>query len=275
MQALIPDLMPPTANVQQPAEPAPAAAPHDPAHATGRSNWERLQATIKLDKPHAPQQSASANAAAPGHDRGVRKPGMRPRKRRALAKLAQHAQSHRVEGVRDGALVPKGPGTEATEVVALDCEMVGVGVEGKRSALARVVVVRTYARIPQYLVFAIFFFELRRQFCHARVQQARMLFALKGTCISSSARLCAHLLCSAQCCWCAQINAFGNVVLDTYVRPREKVTDWRTHVSGIRAADLHSAVDLEEAMERTTAHLEGRIVVGHALHNDLEVSTHS
>lgn len=45
------------------------------------------------------------------------------------------------DGVVDGQLVPKGSGTEATEAVALDCEMVGVGLDGLRSALAKVCVV--------------------------------------------------------------------------------------------------------------------------------------
>jgi hypothetical protein len=45
------------------------------------------------------------------------------------------------DGVVHGQLVPKGSGTEATEAVALDCEMVGVGIDGLRNALAKVCVV--------------------------------------------------------------------------------------------------------------------------------------
>ena len=34
------------------------------------------------------------------------------------------------------------------------------------------------------------------------------------------------------------VNHFGHCVYDKYVKPREKVTDYRTHVSGIRPADI-------------------------------------
>ena len=61
-----------------------------------------------------------------------------------------------------------------TKVIAIDCEMVGVGVGGKDSVLARVSI----------------------------------------------------------------INQYGHCVYDKYVKPTEKVTDYRTHVSGIRAEDL-------------------------------------
>ena len=63
-----------------------------------------------------------------------------------------------------------------TRVLALDCEMVGTGPDGTRSALARVVVV----------------------------------------------------------------NAVGNVVYDSFVRPTAEVTDYRTAVSGIRPHNLQA-----------------------------------
>lgn len=34
------------------------------------------------------------------------------------------------------------------------------------------------------------------------------------------------------------VNQHGHCVYDKFVRPREKVTDFRTHVSGVRASDL-------------------------------------
>lgn len=36
------------------------------------------------------------------------------------------------------------------------------------------------------------------------------------------------------------VNFHGAVVLDRFVRPREKVTDYRTWVSGVREEDLRS-----------------------------------
>ena len=59
--------------------------------------------------------------------------------------------------------------------------------------------------------------------------------------------------------------------MDEHVRPKERVTDFRTQFSGVRAGDLRGAIELEEAMARVHALLRGRTVVGHALHNDFKV----
>lgn len=94
-----------------------------------------------------------------------------------------------------------------TQVVALDCEMVGVGPGGKTSALARVCVV----------------------------------------------------------------NDDGHVLIDSFVQPKEKVTDFRTRVSGVRPRDLQSAIPFVAAQLKVSSLLRGRTLVGHALHNDLKV----
>ncbi|ODQ63991.1 RNA exonuclease 4, partial [Nadsonia fulvescens var. elongata DSM 6958] len=90
--------------------------------------------------------------------------------------------------------------------VAIDCEFVGVGPEGKRSALARVSIV----------------------------------------------------------------NYYGFKVLDKFVRPKEKVTDWRTWVSGVTPSCLREAVTFEQIQIDVAKILDGRVLVGHAVHHDLE-----
>lgn len=98
-------------------------------------------------------------------------------------------------------------GEEKSRYIAMDCEMVGVGYRGHRSALARV-------------------------------------------CL---------------------INWNGKKIMDAYVRPEEPVTDYRTFVSGITEEHLESpkAIDMEECRARVMQYLEGKILVGHALKNDL------
>jgi RNA exonuclease 4 len=93
-----------------------------------------------------------------------------------------------------------------TRVLALDCEMVGVGPEGSKSALARVVVV----------------------------------------------------------------NASGHAVLDTHVQPHQEVVDYRTAVSGVRPHHLVGAPSLSEVQTTVAGLLHGRLLVGHALKNDLK-----
>lgn len=92
--------------------------------------------------------------------------------------------------------------------LALDCEMVGVGKDGRQSALARVSIVD----------------------------------------------------------WDLE------VVLDTYVQVMERVTDYRTHVSGIRARHLkgENVMKFRECRERVSQLMKEKIIVGHGLDNDFE-----
>ncbi|CEH16241.1 rna exonuclease 4 [Ceraceosorus bombacis] len=65
------------------------------------------------------------------------------------------------------------------------------------------------------------------------------------------------------------VNWHGHCVLDTFVKPKEAVTDYRTWVSGVRAANLKNAPSFEEVQERVSKLIHGRVLIGHAVHNDL------
>ncbi|GAA5957514.1 hypothetical protein JCM3765_001165 [Sporobolomyces pararoseus] len=67
------------------------------------------------------------------------------------------------------------------------------------------------------------------------------------------------------------VNYHGHTVLDRFVRPREKVTDYRTWVSGVREEDLRNAPSFIEVQKEVSELLKGRILVGHALSNDTNV----
>ena len=97
----------------------------------------------------------------------------------------------------------------ANRVVAIDCEMVGVGPGGRRSVLARVSVV----------------------------------------------------------------DFFGNCLLDTFVRVNEKVTDYRTHISGITPQQLvcGTAMPFHTCRKLVQDLVRNKILVGHGLENDLKV----
>ncbi|KAE8146313.1 ribonuclease H-like domain-containing protein [Aspergillus avenaceus] len=66
------------------------------------------------------------------------------------------------------------------------------------------------------------------------------------------------------------VNFNGEQVYDSFVRPKEMVTDWRTHVSGIAPKHMVEARVLEQVQKDVAQVLEGRILVGHALRNDLD-----
>ncbi|CAA7260297.1 unnamed protein product [Cyclocybe aegerita] len=90
--------------------------------------------------------------------------------------------------------------------LAIDCEMVGLGINGSESSLARV----------------------------------------------------------------SLVNFYGYVVLDEFVRQKERVVDYRTQWSGIRERDLIGAKPFEEVQKRVAGLLDGRILIGHAVHHDLK-----
>ncbi|XP_010147063.1 PREDICTED: RNA exonuclease 4, partial [Eurypyga helias] len=67
------------------------------------------------------------------------------------------------------------------------------------------------------------------------------------------------------------VNQFGKCVYDKYVKPTEKVTDYRTAVSGIRPQNVNTGEDFKTVQKEVADILKGRILVGHALRNDLKV----
>ncbi|KAG5644292.1 hypothetical protein DXG03_008710 [Asterophora parasitica] len=90
--------------------------------------------------------------------------------------------------------------------LALDCEMVGVGIDGAESSLARV----------------------------------------------------------------SLVNFYGAIQLDVFVRQRERVVDYRTKFSGIRESDMIKAKPFNDVQKEVADLLKDRILVGHAVFNDLK-----
>ncbi|KDD76560.1 hypothetical protein H632_c181p0 [Helicosporidium sp. ATCC 50920] len=66
------------------------------------------------------------------------------------------------------------------------------------------------------------------------------------------------------------VDASGSILLDTFVRPLEPVTDLRTAVSGVREEHLSQAPALAQVRPVVASLLQNRLLVGHALRNDLE-----
>ena len=66
------------------------------------------------------------------------------------------------------------------------------------------------------------------------------------------------------------VNFDGDQIYDSYVKPKEPVTDWRTPVSGITPKHMADARTLEEVQKAIASILDGKILVGHAIRNDLD-----
>ncbi|GFR45736.1 hypothetical protein Agub_g7152, partial [Astrephomene gubernaculifera] len=65
------------------------------------------------------------------------------------------------------------------------------------------------------------------------------------------------------------VNSSGVVLLDTFVKPKEKVTDYRTWVSGVRPSDVANGRPHEDVIQQVAHMVAGRILVGHSIGNDL------
>lgn len=127
-----------------------------PVAAVAGSNWLALKAKIQ-------QKDSKFRAGdVKKHDLDVKAQKQRMKEQKLLQK--KHAKT--TEWI------------DNSKIVAMDCEMVGVGLSGKTSVLAR----------------------------------------------------------------CSIVGYDGKVLYDKHVRPVEKVTDFRTHVSGIRSRSLKKAI---------------------------------
>lgn len=122
-----------------------------------------------------------------------------------LKELAAQTKTTILEKAKDESPVT----VDTSKYVALDCEMVGIGTDGKRSVLARA----------------------------------------------------------------SLVDWDGNCIFDEYVRVPVKVTDYRTKYSGIRPNHLkgNNAIQPTECRNRIAELICDKILVGHALHNDLTV----
>jgi RNA exonuclease 4 len=67
------------------------------------------------------------------------------------------------------------------------------------------------------------------------------------------------------------VNYHGIQIYDSFVRPKEFVTDWRTHVSGVSPKHMATARSFEEVQADVAEIIKDRVLVGHAIKNDLDV----
>lgn len=72
------------------------------------------------------------------------------------------------------------------------------------------------------------------------------------------------------------VNYFGTVLMDDFVKPEpnQRITDFRTWVSGVTAKDVlynPQAITYKEAVKKVADLIHNRTLVGHALSQDLKV----
>jgi RNA exonuclease 4 len=68
------------------------------------------------------------------------------------------------------------------------------------------------------------------------------------------------------------VNYHGEQIYDSYVTPQVPVTDYRTHITGLTATILNrEGRPFKEVQRDVATFMSGRILVGHAIKNDLEM----
>lgn len=222
------------------------------------SNWKKLQATIQSDSP--PTTKRKADLPAPPQSKRLRttakpKAPLPPFKSKQLPrKIEKHrlgtmgvtqssavatgssstvnpslalwaqdqdisaeslAEAYGLGTKRNALVVSEKPrvnegralGIEIGKYVAMDCEMVGVGPDGRDSVLARV----------------------------------------------------------------SLVDFHGRQVYDSFVRPKERVSDWRTKITGITPKHMATARDFDTVQQEIADLIKGRILVGHDIRHDLAV----
>ncbi|KAF9262564.1 ribonuclease H-like protein [Marasmius fiardii PR-910] len=188
---------------------------------TGPSaNWRNLQKTLssksKDDHTRKKRKLTSENSTtATGSQKIstiVTTPEAGPSNARNTSNAEDTKNGESLSALRR-MIAGKVPYTEAQKLpgkyLAIDCEMVGVGLDGTESSLARVTIV----------------------------------------------------------------NYYGAVQLDEFVRQRERVVDYRTQYSGIRESDMVKAKPFDQIQKQVAELLKDKILVGHAVHNDLKAHT--
>lgn len=69
---------------------------------------------------------------------------------------------------------------------------------------------------------------------------------------------------------CSIVSYYGDVMYDKYIRPPCPITNYRTKWSGIRRCHMANAVPFTVAQKEILRIISGKIVIGHAIHNDFK-----
>lgn len=70
---------------------------------------------------------------------------------------------------------------------------------------------------------------------------------------------------------CSIVDYHGKVLYDRYIKPKEKITDYRTRWSGILPHHMKIAISFKAARKQILDIIKNKIIVGHSLHFDFKI----
>ncbi|KND91474.1 RNA exonuclease 4 [Tolypocladium ophioglossoides CBS 100239] len=68
----------------------------------------------------------------------------------------------------------------------------------------------------------------------------------------------------------SMVDFHGRQIYDSYVKQREKVTDWRSNVSGVSQKEMRFARDFDLVQRESFDILKDRVLIGHDIRHDLD-----
>ncbi|KAF4447722.1 RNA exonuclease 4 [Fusarium austroafricanum] len=218
------------------------------------SNWKKLQAKLKeesVTKPSLKRKSETSTANPPPKKSKVQNSLTKPRK---PAKATQTTAKKQMGGVHSSKIEETVPGTSTS--LALWAEDNDVSAEALAEAYNlgakdnSMMLASAKDKINNGLTEGI---EVGKYIAI----DCEMVGVGPGGHESALARV-------------SIVDFHGVQIYDSYVKPKERVTNWRTAVSGIDQKKLRFAREFEEVQSDVDKLLQGRILIGHDLRHDLE-----
>lgn len=232
------------------------------------SNWKRLQAKIKAESPSAsaaPSSSTKRKAAeaeaAPAREkkRKLREPLRKPTApaRQAAGRKTSAPGAPEPMGITQSSAVARGSAATVTPSLALWAEDNDISPENLAEAYG--LGLRQNALVVQGE--------------KERANEGRAPHVDVGKYVALDCEMVGvgpdgHDSVLARA---SLVDFHGRQVYDSFVRPRERVTDWRTKITGIGPKHMATARDFDEVQDAVAELLRGRILVGHDLKHDLAV----
>ncbi|KAI4122244.1 MAG: hypothetical protein LQ347_006575 [Umbilicaria vellea] len=217
------------------------------------SNWKKLQATLKKDTTRPPKRKASEDFLQPRRN-GVKHRKAEPSPRKRRLETAKDRRSTRKMGAASSRPSEKTPSAslalwaEDNDIPAEDI-VAAYGISSKRTS------------IPD------------TKDAGDKINEGLSATAEAGKYIALDCEMVGVGPDPANDSALARVsivNYHGHQLYDSFVLPKEQITDYRTHVSGITPALLRTARSLEVVQADVAKLLDGKILVGHAVRNDLD-----
>lgn len=221
------------------------------------SNWKKLQATIKADSTTT-SAKRKADTSEPSQSKRprVEKLKSRPASKSSAVARKERKAGGKAMGVAQSSAVSKGTSSTVNPSLALWAEDHDISAESlaeayglgvKRNAL----VISEKPRVNEGAAPGIEIGKYVAMDCE-----------MVGVGPDGHDSVLARV---------SLVDFHGRQIYDSFVRPRERVTDWRTKITGITPKTMATAREFDQVQQEVADLINGRILVGHDIRHDLAV----